>query len=55
MLERLGRVDAARAAFERGAALTRNERERDVLLARAARASPTQTATTPHGPTTHAG
>jgi RNA polymerase sigma factor (sigma-70 family) len=55
MLERLGRVVAARAAFERAAALTRNARERDVLLARAAQASPTRAVTVRHAPTTHAG
>jgi predicted RNA polymerase sigma factor len=37
LLEKLGRFDEARAEFERAAALTRNERERDVLLARAAK------------------
>jgi RNA polymerase sigma factor (sigma-70 family) len=36
LLERLGRRDEARAAFERAAALTRNTRERDLLLERAA-------------------
>jgi RNA polymerase sigma factor (sigma-70 family) len=35
LLEKLGRRDEARAAFERAAALTRNARERDLLLARA--------------------
>jgi RNA polymerase sigma-70 factor (ECF subfamily) len=35
LLERLGRRVEARAAFERAAALTRNERERALLLARA--------------------
>jgi RNA polymerase sigma factor (sigma-70 family) len=35
MLERLGRLDEARAEFERAASLTRNTRERDVLLRRA--------------------
>lgn len=35
-LERLGRYDEAREAFERAAALTRNERERTVLNGRAA-------------------
>lgn len=35
-LERLGRLDEARLAFERAAALTRNARERTVLEARAA-------------------
>lgn len=36
LLERLGRVGEARAEFERAAVMTRNERERGVLLARAA-------------------
>jgi len=36
LLRQLGRFDEARAEFERAAALTRNERERNVLLARAA-------------------
>ena len=36
LLARLGRVDEARAAFARAARLTRNERERTLLLARAA-------------------
>lgn len=36
LLERLGRVGEARAEFERAARMTRNERERGVLLARAA-------------------
>ena len=35
LLAKLGRGDEARAEFRRAAALTRNERERDVLLARA--------------------
>ena len=34
LLEKLGRVDEARVEFERAAALTRNERERDVLIGR---------------------
>ncbi|MEQ1506076.1 MAG: RNA polymerase sigma factor [Myxococcota bacterium] len=38
MLERLGRVDEARTAFERAAAATRNDPERRALLARAASA-----------------
>ncbi|WP_314173311.1 RNA polymerase sigma factor [Streptomyces winkii] len=37
LLERLGRTDEARAEFERAASLTRNTRERELLLARAAR------------------
>jgi RNA polymerase sigma factor (sigma-70 family) len=36
LLSRLGRKDEARAAFERAASLTRNERERRLLLDRAA-------------------
>ncbi|MFB6616534.1 RNA polymerase sigma factor [Streptomyces sp. NPDC085524] len=39
LLERLGRPQEARAEFERAASLTRNERERDLLLGRAARLS----------------
>jgi predicted RNA polymerase sigma factor len=35
LLEKLGRFDEARAEFERAAALTRNDRERGVLLGRA--------------------
>ncbi|WP_116246391.1 RNA polymerase sigma factor [Nocardiopsis sp. FIRDI 009] len=35
LLSRLGRGEEARAEFERAAALTRNERERDLLLERA--------------------
>jgi predicted RNA polymerase sigma factor len=37
LLEKLGRVDEARAEFERAAAMTRNARERELLLERAAR------------------
>ena len=40
LLEKLGRKDEARAEFERAAALTKNERERGVLLRRAAALSP---------------
>ena len=36
LLEQLGRRDEARRAFERAAALTRNGRERELMLARAA-------------------
>ncbi len=36
LLVKLGRLDEARAEFERAAALTRNARERDLLLERAA-------------------
>jgi predicted RNA polymerase sigma factor len=35
LLSKLGRFDEARLEFERAAALTRNAREREVLLARA--------------------
>jgi RNA polymerase sigma factor (sigma-70 family) len=35
LLEKLGRLDEARAAFEHAASLTKNARERDLLLARA--------------------
>jgi RNA polymerase sigma-70 factor (ECF subfamily) len=37
LLAKLGRLDEARAEFERAASLTRNTRERDLLLERAAR------------------
>jgi predicted RNA polymerase sigma factor len=36
LLKKLGRLDEARAEFERAAALTRNARERELLLDRAA-------------------
>jgi RNA polymerase sigma-70 factor (ECF subfamily) len=36
LLKKLGRLDEARAEFERAAVLTRNARERQLLLARAA-------------------
>jgi len=36
LLVKLGRMPEARAEFERAAALTRNARERELLLARAA-------------------
>jgi predicted RNA polymerase sigma factor len=36
LLKKLGRLDEARAEFERAAALTQNERERKLLLDRAA-------------------
>jgi RNA polymerase sigma factor (sigma-70 family) len=39
LLQRLGRLEEARAEFERAAALTRNERERRLLLDRAAACS----------------
>jgi predicted RNA polymerase sigma factor len=40
LLSKLGRLDEARAEFERAASLTRNERERALLLARAAASAP---------------
>jgi len=40
LLAKLGRHAEARAEFERAAELTRNERERDLLLQRAAGATP---------------
>jgi len=36
LLEKLGRLDEARAEFERAASLTRNSREKKLLLDRAA-------------------
>ena len=36
LLAKLGRLDEARAEFQRAAALTRNARERELLLERAA-------------------
>ena len=39
LLAKLGRVDEARAEFQRAASLTRNERERELLLARAGESS----------------
>jgi len=36
LLTKIGRLDEARAEFQRAAALTRNTRERDLLLRRAA-------------------
>jgi RNA polymerase sigma factor (sigma-70 family) len=41
LLDRLGRREEARAEFERAAALTRNQREKDVLLGRADRCAGT--------------
>ena len=38
LLDKLGRLDEARAEFERAASLTRNARERELLLERAAAA-----------------
>jgi predicted RNA polymerase sigma factor len=39
LLAKLGRFDEAGAEFKRAAELTRNEREREFLLARAAEAA----------------
>ncbi|WP_405986629.1 RNA polymerase sigma factor [Streptomyces sp. NBC_00872] len=53
LLERLGRTKEARAEFERAASLTRNARERELLLERASRRPTTRTTpTTPITPTT---
>jgi RNA polymerase sigma factor (sigma-70 family) len=46
LLSKLGRVDDAREEFERAAALTRNARERRLLLERAAACGPSSTAST---------
>ncbi len=43
-LERLGRIDDARDAFEQAASLARNARERALMLERAARCRPTRSA-----------
>jgi RNA polymerase sigma-70 factor, ECF subfamily len=47
LLSKLGRSDEARSEFERAASLTRNARERELLLERAAtcarESSPTKT------------
>jgi len=40
LLSRLGRLPEARIEFERAAELTRNERERNLLRARAAACTP---------------
>ncbi len=40
LLAKLGRLDEARAEFERAASLTRNKRERDLLLERASACAP---------------
>jgi len=40
LLALLGRLEEARAEFERAAALTRNARERELLLGRAAACAP---------------
>jgi predicted RNA polymerase sigma factor len=39
LLAKLGRIDEARAEFKRAAAMTRNVRERELLLERARQAS----------------
>jgi predicted RNA polymerase sigma factor len=44
LLAKLGRGEEARAEFERAASLTRNARERNLLLARAAAANGTAAA-----------
>jgi predicted RNA polymerase sigma factor len=41
LLARLGRDDEARSEFARAAEMTRNNRQRDLLLARATRPGPT--------------
>ncbi|MGC2718409.1 MAG: hypothetical protein WA209_02385, partial [Candidatus Acidiferrales bacterium] len=41
-LRKLGRLDEARAEFQRAASLTQNSRERDFLLSRAASCSPSE-------------
>ena len=50
LLTKLGRRDEARAEFERAAAMTRNERERELLLARARDNGPAQAASGRSGP-----
>jgi predicted RNA polymerase sigma factor len=40
LLAKLGRAEEARAEYERAASLTRNARERDLLLERAATSAP---------------
>ncbi len=40
LLERLGRQEEGSAEFERAASLTRNAREKELLLARASRPAP---------------
>jgi RNA polymerase sigma factor (sigma-70 family) len=47
LLERLGRYDEARTQFEEAASLTRNSREREVMLKRAAACAPDETAALP--------
>jgi RNA polymerase sigma factor (sigma-70 family) len=47
LLFKLGRLDEARAEFERAAGLTRNTRERNLLLARAEACAPAERGPTP--------
>ena len=47
LLAKLGRMEEARSEFELAAALTRNARERDLLLARAADCVPAKPASAP--------
>jgi predicted RNA polymerase sigma factor len=49
LLEKLGRRDEARAEFERAASLTRNERERTLLLERAAACAASDESAAPAG------
>jgi predicted RNA polymerase sigma factor len=49
LLARLGRCDEARSEFARAAGLTRNARERALLLARAAACAPGPPPPTPTG------
>ena len=51
LLAKLGRFDEARAEFERAAALTRNARERELLLERAAACGPGPAEPRPARPT----
>jgi len=50
LLAKLGRLDEARAEFERAASLTRNARERDLLLERAAACARGATPASPRPP-----
>jgi predicted RNA polymerase sigma factor len=50
LLAKLGRLDEARAELERAASLTRNARERDLLLARAAACARGATPAAPRSP-----
>ncbi len=51
LLDQLGRFDEARVEFERAASLTRNARERDVLLGRAAACARATASGAPQGQT----